>query len=106
MVASDASEGMLTLATGRAEELGLGIERLSIAVGSAEELPFDSGSFDAVVSSFALQLVPDRLAALTEIRRVLRPGGMFAYVTWLDRDAREKFRAADEFDEAVYALNI
>lgn len=106
VVASDASEGMLSLASGRAEDLGLGADRLSIAVGSADELPFESASFEAVVSSFALQLVPDRLAALTEIRRVLRPGGMLAYVTWLDRDSREPFRAADEFDEAVYALNM
>lgn len=106
MVASDASAGMLTLATGRADELGLSADRLATAVGLAEELPFDSGSFDAVISSFALQLVPDRLAALTEMRRVLRPGGMLAFVTWLDRDSREPFRAADEFDEAVYALNI
>jgi ubiquinone/menaquinone biosynthesis C-methylase UbiE len=53
-----------------------------------------------------LQLVDDRLAALTEIRRVLRPGGMLAYVTWLDRESRERFKARDEFDEAVYDLNV
>jgi SAM-dependent methyltransferase len=106
VVASDASDGMLTLASGRAEDAGWGPERLSVVVADVGELPFETGSFDAVVSSFALQLVPDRLAALSEIRRVLRPGGMLAYVTWLDRDSREPFRAADEFDEAVYALNI
>ena len=64
------------------------------------------GSVDVAVSSFVLQLVPDRLAALTEIRRVLRPGGLLMYVTWLDRDSREPFKASDEFDEAVYDLKV
>jgi SAM-dependent methyltransferase len=35
------------------------------------------------MSSFVLQLVPNRAKALREIRRVLRPGGRIAYVTWL-----------------------
>jgi hypothetical protein len=37
---------------------------------------------------------------------VLRPSGLFAYVTWLDRDSGEPFKAADEFDEAVYDLEV
>ena len=63
-------------------------------------------SVDLVLSTFVLQLVPDRLAALREARRVLRPGGMLAYVTWLDRDAREPFLPAEEFDEAVFDLDV
>ena len=35
------------------------------------------------MSSFVLQLVPSRAKALREIRRVLRPDGTLAYVTWL-----------------------
>ena len=38
------------------------------------------------MSSFVLQLVPNRAAALREIRRVLRPGGRFGHVTWLVDD--------------------
>lgn len=106
IVASDAAAGMTEFARGRAEHEGFDDGRLSFAVGAAEELPFESGSFDAAVSSFVLQLVPDRLAALAEIRRVLRPGGLLAYVTWIDRDAREPFKPADEFDEAVYELEV
>jgi ubiquinone/menaquinone biosynthesis C-methylase UbiE len=107
VIASDAAAGMLEHARERALGRGIDLERrLSFVVGPAEELPLGNGAVDAAISSFVLQLVPDRLAALAEIRRVVRPGGMFAYVTWLDREAREPFRAADEFDEAVYDLEV
>lgn len=107
VVATDAAAGMLDYGRRRAEGAGLTSDgRLSFVVAAADELPVPSGSFDVAVSSFVLQLVPERLAALTEIRRVLRPGGLLAYVTWLDRDSREPFRAAEEFDEAVYDLEV
>jgi len=107
VIASDAAAGMLEHARARAEQRGIDVDRrLSFVVGPAEELPLGNGAVDAAMSSFVLQLVPDRLAALAEIRRVLRPAGMFTYVTWLDRDAREPFRAAEEFDEAVYDLEV
>ncbi|MEO8207600.1 MAG: class I SAM-dependent methyltransferase [Chloroflexota bacterium] len=52
----------------------------------ADHLPFDDASFDLAMSSFVLQLVPSRAAALREVRRVLRPGAPFGYVTWLRGD--------------------
>ena len=52
-------------------------------VAFAAELPFPDSSFDVAMSSFVLQLVPNRARALREIRRVLRPGGTLGYVTWL-----------------------
>ncbi len=50
--------------------------------GDAQELPFEDGSFDAVASNFGLPHVPDQPKALSEIARVLRPGGRFAVTTW------------------------
>src|SRR5258706_6418973 len=41
-------------------------------------LPFRDGVFDAVICQFGLMFFPDRCAALTEIRRLLRPGGRVA----------------------------
>jgi SAM-dependent methyltransferase len=52
-------------------------------VALAAELPFDDAAFDLTMSSFVLQLVPDRPAVLREIHRVLRPGASLGYVTWL-----------------------
>lgn len=46
--------------------------------GRAESLPFDDTIFDAVVSQFGLMFFDDRIAALREMWRVLRPGGRIA----------------------------
>ncbi len=53
---------------------------VEILEAGAEELPFESGSFDAVVSTLVLCTVPDQERALTEIRRVLRPGGRLVFM--------------------------
>lgn len=107
VIASDAAQGMLTVARSRADENGLAAGgRLSFVHGPADSLPVPDGSVDAVISSFVLQLVPDRLAALREAYRLLRPGGRLAYVTWLDRESREPFLPMEEFDEAVLDLQI
>ena len=47
-------------------------------VGDAQALPFRPEAFDAVTMAFGIRNVPDRLGALGEIRRVLRPGGRAA----------------------------
>jgi ubiquinone/menaquinone biosynthesis C-methylase UbiE len=106
IVAGDAARGMLDLARSRVAAARPADTRVSFVEGHADALPLADGSVDLVISTFVLQLVPNRLAALREALRVLRPGGMVSYLTWLDRDSREPFRPADEFDEAVYDLEI
>lgn len=49
--------------------------RFALAVGDALRLPFPDGAFDAVVCSEVLEHIPDHGAALSEIARVLKPGG-------------------------------
>jgi ubiquinone/menaquinone biosynthesis C-methylase UbiE len=51
-------------------------------MASAEELPFEDDIFDAVVSQFGLMFFADRLAALKEMKRVLRPGGTLSMAVW------------------------
>lgn len=107
VIASDAAAGMLDVARKRAAEAGIdGASRLTFVLANADRLPLADGSVDLVISSFVLQLVPDRLAALREAHRVLRPGGRIAYVTWLDRESRQPFLPLEEFDEAVLDLEI
>jgi SAM-dependent methyltransferase len=47
---------------------------------TAESLPLPDGCVDVVVSTFTLCTIPDAGGALREIRRVLRPGGVFRFV--------------------------
>jgi SAM-dependent methyltransferase len=55
--------------------------------GTFETTGLESASADAVMSVDALQYVPDKAAALTEVARILRPGGRFAFVAFeLDPD--------------------
>jgi len=49
-----------------------------LTVGNAMSLPFADDSFDKVICSEVLEHIPDYRSVLKEIRRVLRPGGIFA----------------------------
>jgi SAM-dependent methyltransferase len=50
--------------------------------GDARTLPFADASYDVVMSQFALMYFSDRIAALKEMVRVLRPGGRLAIAVW------------------------
>jgi SAM-dependent methyltransferase len=52
----------------------------SVVEASAEDLPFDDGSFDMVVATLVLCTIPDPLKALAEARRVLIEGGRLLYL--------------------------
>ncbi len=53
-------------------------DRIAWRDGRAESLPFPDDSFDAVVSQFGIMFFEDRVAALREMMRVLRPRGRLA----------------------------
>jgi ubiquinone/menaquinone biosynthesis C-methylase UbiE len=69
----DYSAPMLDVARQRAAELGLAVD---LRVGNAEALDWPAGSFDTVVCTFSLCAIPDHRAAIAEMVRVLRPGGL------------------------------
>jgi ubiquinone/menaquinone biosynthesis C-methylase UbiE len=53
----------------------------------AEELPFESGSFDAAVSTLVLCTVGDQERSLAELLRVLRPGGSLLFIEHVRSDS-------------------
>lgn len=65
---------MLELARQRAAELG---REIDLRLGDAEALEFAHESFDTVVCTFGLYTIPDDRKAVSEVCRVLRPGGRF-----------------------------
>jgi demethylmenaquinone methyltransferase/2-methoxy-6-polyprenyl-1,4-benzoquinol methylase len=77
VVGLDQSPEMLANARVRIEEAGLG-DRISLVEGSADEVPFPDASFDALSFTYLLRYVEDPAATLSELARVVRPGGTLA----------------------------
>ncbi|MEV6903321.1 methyltransferase domain-containing protein [Amycolatopsis sp. NPDC051372] len=69
----DLSPAMLELAKRRADGLG---RPVTLRQGNAEALPFPDEGFDTVVCTLGLCGFPDDRAAIAEMHRVLRPGGV------------------------------
>lgn len=92
-VGVDISEGMLELARTRQPQL-------EFHWADAEELPFEDGSFDAVVGGFVLNHLPNAERAVAESVRVLAAGGAVAYSVW-DRPERNRINGvvADAIDD-------
>ena len=103
VVGVDPSGRMLDLARAAALERGLA-DRLELSVGEAARLPLPDASVDAAMSTFVLQLIPSRAAAVREAFRVLRPGGTFACLTW--RADEEPFEPVSAFELAADELEI
>ncbi|HEX6065819.1 MAG TPA: methyltransferase domain-containing protein, partial [Longimicrobiales bacterium] len=75
----------------------LGMGALPVC-GDMERLPFRAGAFDMLWSNLALQWVNDLRGALTEMRRVLTPGGLLMFSTFGPdtlRELREAYRDTD-----------
>jgi ubiquinone/menaquinone biosynthesis C-methylase UbiE len=54
-------------------------DNVDLRVADATDMPYDTGSFDAVFESGVIHHIPDWKAAIREVSRVLRPGGQFCF---------------------------
>ena len=75
-VCGDISEYMITLARAKSKTLNYDSTRLLFSQLDAESLPFEDNSFDVVITGMAFGLFPNQRNAVSEMYRVLRPGGL------------------------------
>lgn len=76
LVGLDPAMQMHKLAEKRRQESGIDVELVGL---SAEKIPLEDASFDTIVITFTLCTIPDPIAALKEMKRVLVPGGKLLY---------------------------
>jgi SAM-dependent methyltransferase len=92
----DISEAMLERARAHHPEIGF-------MYGDAEDLPFESQSFDAVLGGFVLNVLPRPERALSEAERVLVSGGGVAFSIW---DRPERMRVIGVVSEAMEEVGV
>jgi len=96
IVATDLNQPMLDQAS------ALGTTRpVEWRQADAMQLPFQDGAFDAVVCQFGVMFFPDKTRALSEARRVLRPGGVLVFNVW---DRLEENEFADTVTAALASV--
>jgi ubiquinone/menaquinone biosynthesis C-methylase UbiE len=79
VISTDYVPDLLDKGRERAHAEGLSVE---FQIADAEDLPFDDGSFDVVLSTFGAMFTPDHDRAAREMLRVLRNGGRIGMANW------------------------
>ncbi|MBR2685559.1 MAG: class I SAM-dependent methyltransferase [Erysipelotrichaceae bacterium] len=82
----DYSEDMMASAKEKAKAFG--IQNITFLQGDVGALPFDSNSFDLVLSLNGFHAFPDKEKAYREILRVLKPGGIFCGCFYIKGECR------------------
>ena len=92
VVATDLVPEMLEFAKENAAAQG--ISNIEFRVADAEQLPFPDQEFDRVTSRFGIMFFPDIAKAMSEIRRVLRPGGRVCFAVFGSLDENPMFQVS------------
>lgn len=77
IIGIDPDEQMWTAARKRLADLTIPIERVGL---SGEQIPLDSNIADTVLVTYSLCTIPDAVAALSEMRRIVKPGGKLLFL--------------------------
>ena len=80
ILATDISADMLSIAAHVAQQEG--VTTITTRVMDAQQLDLEDNTFDAVICRLGLMLLPHPQRALSEIHRVLKPGGKLAALVW------------------------
>lgn len=100
IVASDLNATMVDMAA------TLGTERpVEWRLADAQALPFEDESFDMVVCQFGVMFFTDRPRAYAEIRRVLKPDGVFLFNVWDHLDSNELAETVAHALAQVFPVN-
>jgi ubiquinone/menaquinone biosynthesis C-methylase UbiE len=92
ITATDLNQPMLEYAQAKLAD----ISGITWALADMSALDFPSNSFDFVICQFGLMFVPDTLAAVREVHRVLRPNGAFLFNVWDALERNDLQRIAHE----------
>lgn len=94
----------------------LGLSNVSCQEGDLTALAFADASFDAAIAGNVIHLLDDPLVGVSELRRVVRPGGIIAIPTYVNAEDRQKrflklieavgFSAKNEWTRASYLAFI
>ncbi|WP_274364507.1 demethylmenaquinone methyltransferase [Paenibacillus thermotolerans] len=91
VVGLDFSRSMLEVGRRKVDKAGLS-ETIELVQGNAMELPFEDNRFDYATIGFGLRNVPDLDKVLSEMRRVVKPGGKVVCLE-LSKPMKEPFRS-------------
>lgn len=109
LVATDLAEPMLAVARSHV----VPDPRVAFHQADACSLPFADASFDAIACQFGVMFFPDKVKAMQEARRVLKPGGRFIFSVWdslehnpIPRVVQETARKAFTRDPPKFLTNL
>lgn len=100
IIATDLNQGMLDVAAGKPSS-----GKISWQQADAQALSFDDDTFDVVICGFGIMFMPDKQAAYTEAKRVLRPGGRLIFTVWDRIESNPMQEIADATVAALFPEN-
>jgi len=100
VVGIDISEGMLGIGRKKIHKKGLE-KRIELIKADSEKLPFEKDTFDAAIVGFGVRNFENLITGLSEIKRVLKPGGVF-YILEFSKPVKSPYKQIYQF----YFTNI
>ena len=95
IVGIDISEGMLEVGRKKVEKKGL-TNCIELIKADSENLPFENGKFDAAIVGFGVRNFETLKTGLSEIKRVLKPGGVF-YILEFSKPLKTPYKQVYQF---------